>query len=66
MKSKTKCAECDQLRKTYSEATVRYMRFYNGERLDTEETRKQSGRLYNEMSDAKRALIAHEQEHIVG
>jgi len=62
MPIETDCAECRQLHKAYSEATVKYLRHHNGQG-NTEEYRTEGRRLYDGMSDAKRALIAHQQEH---
>ena len=53
------CAECDRLHESYSAATIRYMKFYEGKRTDTQESQK-GNHLFTEMNDAMLALSAHQ------
>ena len=53
------CAKCDCLHETYTAATIRYMKFYEGKRTDTQES-QQGNQLFSEMNDSMLAFFAHQ------
>jgi len=57
------CPECQQLKEALVDATEQYVKFEGTNRTDAgKEIRKESQRLLERMNDARRTLLAHQQQ----